>query len=192
MVGALTAGLFALVVAMLLWLIGSTAWSIARPDRRTYPAPDRNALVNRVSAVCGNAINFGIAGLAVLGWDTFALDHWLRFPVGGLLLAAGGYLALRGVFSLGIEQTLGHEGPLVVRGPYRFTRNPQYVGTVLAFTGLNVFCNAALGLAATAVAAVWLLSMPFAEEPWLRERLGARYDEYAARVPRYLGMNPFV
>ncbi len=28
--------------------------------------------------------------------------------------------------------------------------------------------------------------MPFAEEPWLRERLGPRFEDYAADAPRFL------
>ena len=113
------------------------------------------------------------------------IDH----PVGGALFAAGGYLALGGVFTLGSERTYGYEGELVESGPYRFTRNPQYVGAVLSFVGLNLICNSASGLAATLIASVWLLLLPFAEEPWLRGKLGARYEEYAARVPRYLGLS---
>ena len=181
--------LFAAVCASLLWLIGSTLWSIFRPEHRTWPPLRREGVVYHVNGVLGPGINFGLVALAVLGWNSFVFDHWLRFPVGGALFVVGGYLALGGVFTLGAERTYGYEGELVESGPYRFSRNPQYVGAVLSFVELNLICNSTPGLAATLIASVWLLLLPFAEEPWLREKLGARYEEYAARVPRYLGLS---
>jgi protein-S-isoprenylcysteine O-methyltransferase Ste14 len=180
--------LFAIVCACLLWLTGCTLWSIFRPERRTHPPIRREGIVFRVNAVLGPGINFGLLALAVLGWNSFAFDHWLRYPLGAALFAAGGYLGLGGFLRLGVERSLGHAGELVDSGPYRFSRNPQYVGALLAFAGLNLICNSALGLLATLLAGVWWLSLPFAEEPWLREKLGARYDGYAARVPRFLGV----
>ncbi len=38
-----------------------------------------------------------------------------------------------------------------------------------------------------ALYATWWLVMPFAEEPWLREQYGEAYEQYAARVPRFVG-----
>ncbi len=33
--------------------------------------------------------------------------------------------------------------------------------------------------------------VPFIEEPWLRDRYGSAFDEYAAQVPRFVGPATF-
>ena len=87
---------------------------------------------------------------------------------------------------MGVTASQGFGGPLLVSGAYRYSRNPQYVGTVAGLLGYGVLCNSALTLVAVLLSSSWYLLAPFAEEPWLRERLGAPYEEYAASVRRYL------
>lgn len=76
---------------------------------------------------------------------------------------------------------------LIFRGPYRFTRNPMYVGITTVQAGLGV----ALGNAWISVLApVALLTVHFIavlpEERYLAEKFGASYREYRAKVRRYL------
>lgn len=81
---------------------------------------------------------------------------------------------------------------LVTAGPYAYVRNPLYVGNfitalgfALAFTGRNaalerlVLIAVSLGM----MLAVYAAIVPH-EEAYLRATFGARYEEYAARVPR--------
>ena len=182
--------LLPLVSAGLLWLIGNIAWSILRPERRTYPAVRRDGLVFRINELLGPASSVAIAAVILLGWNSLSLDAWLRFPLGSLLLAAGIYLSLGGVFTLGQKRTMGFQGELEASGPYRYSRNPQYVGSVIAFAGLSLLASSAPGFAITLLSSAWFLLCPFAEEPWLREKLGAPYERYAARVPRFLPLLP--
>jgi len=72
-------------------------------------------------------------------------------------------------------------------GPFRFTRNPIYVGMMLGLIGLAVAFNS-----------LWLLLMlvPFAlviryvvvasEEAYLERKFGDAYRSYCARVRRWL------
>lgn len=77
---------------------------------------------------------------------------------------------------------------LVARGPYRRTRNPMYVAAVAAILGeALVFRSPALGVYAAAVLLVFHLFVVLYEEPSLRRRFGAAYDEYCREVPRWLG-----
>jgi protein-S-isoprenylcysteine O-methyltransferase Ste14 len=76
---------------------------------------------------------------------------------------------------------------LVVRGPYRFVRNPMYAGAGLALGGAATFFRspalvgyALLFLAVMHAFVVWY------EEPTLRRRFGADYDAYRSRVRRWL------
>ncbi len=77
---------------------------------------------------------------------------------------------------------------LVVVGFYRHVRNPMYVGFVTGWIGLwIVFGRANLGLI-TAVALALLgihLFVVLYEEPTLRSKFGADYEEYCRNVRRW-------
>jgi protein-S-isoprenylcysteine O-methyltransferase Ste14 len=80
---------------------------------------------------------------------------------------------------------------LVVRGPYRFVRNPMTLGGFLALIGAALVCRswrlagfAALFILATHLFVVWY------EEPTLRRTFGAAYDAYCRRVRRWLPWSP--
>ena len=109
-----------------------------------------------------------------------------RFLFGGVLFACGGGFAIWGFLGLGVRASQGHQDGLVATGAYRYSRNPQYVGTIMGLLGYAVACNSALTLVTWALWSAWFLMAPFAEEPWLREQLGPPYDEYAAKVPRFI------
>ena len=76
---------------------------------------------------------------------------------------------------------------LVVRGPYRFVRNPMISGVVLVIFGeaLVLMSRAHLGWALffLGLNAVYI---PLLEEPLLAERFGDGYREYCRHVPRLL------
>jgi len=76
---------------------------------------------------------------------------------------------------------------LVVTGLYKYVRNPIYVGVTLALLGnflwfgyWNLLIYAALALAA------FHLVVLFYEEPTLRRKFGAAYEEYLRIVPRWI------
>jgi protein-S-isoprenylcysteine O-methyltransferase Ste14 len=76
---------------------------------------------------------------------------------------------------------------LVVRGPYRFTRNPMYLGLLLLYLGLGALfaCVWALVLAPALVATIRYYAIA-REERYLAARFGEEYRDYAARVRRWL------
>ncbi|MFN7960686.1 MAG: isoprenylcysteine carboxylmethyltransferase family protein [Thermoanaerobaculia bacterium] len=113
-------------------------------------------------------------------------------PLGWILAVAGGLFAAWCVFTFA---TRGQGTPapfdpprrFVASGPYRFVRNPMYVGGLglLAGGGLSLRSPAILLLAG----AGWLLSHLFVityEEPVLESSFGDSYREYKARVHRWL------
>jgi protein-S-isoprenylcysteine O-methyltransferase Ste14 len=164
-------------------------FSIAKPQLRFWPPPPRPSWrheVTRLTGVLGPLSVVGMLALGVLDWNTFVWRHWSRFVVGGFLFLAGGAFALWGFFGLGVTASQGLGGPLLVRGAYRYSRNPQYVGAVASLCGYGLISNSTLALTALVLWSSWYLLAPFAEEPWLRDRLGAPYAEYAAKVRRYL------
>lgn len=54
-------------------------------------------------------------------------------------------------------------------GPYRFTRNPQYVGDTVLFLGLSIIANSQLLWITHALLALWFIIAPLSEEVWLKE-----------------------
>jgi protein-S-isoprenylcysteine O-methyltransferase Ste14 len=75
----------------------------------------------------------------------------------------------------------------VAGGPYRYSRNPMYLGVLAAILGwLLAFQTAALLIYGLAVAAAFNLFVIGYEEPHLRRLFGAEYDAYRRRVPRWL------
>jgi protein-S-isoprenylcysteine O-methyltransferase Ste14 len=76
---------------------------------------------------------------------------------------------------------------LVVQGPYRYVRNPMItgVGTILAGEAL-FFRSWGIAIQLAVFAVVNAIYFPLVEEPGLRRRFGAEYEEYCARVPRWL------
>jgi protein-S-isoprenylcysteine O-methyltransferase Ste14 len=75
---------------------------------------------------------------------------------------------------------------LVVRGLYRYTRNPMYVGVLTVIAGWVVrYQTASLLAYAGLVATMFHLFVVLYEEPHLRRVFGREYDAYRARVPRW-------
>jgi protein-S-isoprenylcysteine O-methyltransferase Ste14 len=76
---------------------------------------------------------------------------------------------------------------LILKGPYRFTRNPMYVGVTIVQIGLGVALNNLwISLfALPALLAVHLIAV-LPEERYLTEKFGDAYTAYLAQVRRYL------
>lgn len=110
-------------------------------------------------------------------------------PLGVCLLLDGTAVNVWAVLARG-GGDLEHPAVLVTDGPYAFSRNPMYVGWSLIHLGA--------GLAARSpwVLASWLYPLSLlhrgvlAEERMLVEEFGEEFEEYAAQVPRYLGLRP--
>jgi protein-S-isoprenylcysteine O-methyltransferase Ste14 len=75
---------------------------------------------------------------------------------------------------------------LVVRGPYRFVRNPMYLGALAALAGAALWhASAALGGYAAAFALAAQAFVRWYEEPALRAAFGPDYVAYCRRVRRW-------
>lgn len=181
--------LFYAVAASIVYSTITLVVSIVSPRLRFWPPPDppswRHA-ISRYTGVLGPFATVGLLALGLLDQGSLGWEHGARWGLGALLAAPGGFLALWGYFGLGLEASMGGPRDLAAQGAYRISRNPQYVGTIAFMLGYALLCNSTLTLVAWALWTIWFVLAPFAEEPWLREKLGAPYDEYASRVRRYL------
>lgn len=128
-------------------------------------------------------------------WDADPQTLALKM-LGVLVLLAGGALLLETTtrFALHGRGTPAPWAPperFVERGSYRFVRSPMYLGVLLLVVGQGLLLGRAV-LYAWAVAA-WLIFtgfLVFYEEPQLRDRFGASYEDYRRRVRRWLPTRP--
>jgi protein-S-isoprenylcysteine O-methyltransferase Ste14 len=76
---------------------------------------------------------------------------------------------------------------LVTTGPYRFTRNPMYLGFTLLYLGVSFWVNTAWPLVALpAILLVIRYGVVAREEAYMERRFGDAYLAYRARVRRWL------
>jgi protein-S-isoprenylcysteine O-methyltransferase Ste14/pimeloyl-ACP methyl ester carboxylesterase len=76
---------------------------------------------------------------------------------------------------------------LVSSGPYRYSRNPMYVGVSLILWGWAIaFASWALVLYALIVMMAFHVRVLLHEEPYLARTHGRRWDDYRAHVPRWV------
>lgn len=76
---------------------------------------------------------------------------------------------------------------LIVEGPYRFTRNPIYLGFAITFVGLAIAMDSWIALLmllpCIAVVDRFVIAR---EERYLAARFGANYEAYRQKVRRWL------
>ena len=78
-------------------------------------------------------------------------------------------------------------GVLTITGPYRWGRNPQYVGWVLFLLGFALNDWSLWCLAALLVVAISLHLLVLVEEEHLYRVFGEQYAEFCRKTPRYIG-----
>jgi protein-S-isoprenylcysteine O-methyltransferase Ste14 len=75
---------------------------------------------------------------------------------------------------------------LVIRGPYRYVRNPMYLSAILIVCGIGLWLRAAsLLLYAVVLAGAYHVFVRYHEEPRLTAQFGRAYATYLKRVPRW-------
>lgn len=117
----------------------------------------------------------------------FALVYlWFAQPASLSILVGAGFVLL----GVGIRASAsGHirkNAQLATTGPYAYTRNPLYLGSIVIAAGFIVAARSLwMGLAAFAMFLVIYLPVILAEEKYLRSAF-PEYSEYAVQVPRFL------
>ena len=81
---------------------------------------------------------------------------------------------------------------LVIRGPYRFVRNPMYVGVCLALIGWTLwFGMPGLLWVLAGYLAIVATFVRFYEEPTLQRLFGVQYQRYRAHVRGWIPGRPW-
>ena len=153
--------------------------------------------MRKITATAGSAVFLLIAPGVVAGLVPWWLTGWqpgagLPVPVRitGAVLTAAGAAALLAAFAQFAIQGRGTPAPpapteqLVVRGLYRFVRNPMYLAVLAAITGQALLLSRPILLGyAAAVTAAFIAFVYGYEQPTLTRRYGAQYQAYRRAVP---------
>ena len=113
--------------------------------------------------------------------------HWWALP-----LLAWGYLQYRWVGTF--RTRLGGGGPglsvpperIVEQGPYRFVRNPMYLGHMIFLAGLALLLGSWIAAAVLAFHVVWFDGRAREDEAHLESLFGEPYRAYRRRVKRWI------
>ncbi len=157
--------------------------------------------MRQASAALGSALFFVIAPGTIAGFVPWRISHWrpgapifgsVIFQAAGLLLIICGIAVLLETFARFVREGKGTPAPVapprhLVKGLYRYVRNPMYVAVIAVVLGQAfVFRNPRL---LEYAAAGWLgfhLWVLVYEEPTLRNTFAEEYHEYCAGVPRWV------
>jgi protein-S-isoprenylcysteine O-methyltransferase Ste14 len=155
--------------------------------------------MNRLQAALGSAgflflggptLMAGLVPWLLTGWNAHDTPLVLRV-LGVVLLVLGALLVVEAFARFAIQ---GRGTPMpwapptrfVVRGTYRYVRNPMYVGVVALILGQALLLGREILFAWAAIAAaIFHLFLVLHEEPGLRRRFGDEYEEYSRRVGRW-------
>jgi len=77
-------------------------------------------------------------------------------------------------------------GAVMADGPFRFVRNPLYIGLWFVFAALALLMPVSGALFAMAAVTVFLLRLILGEEAFLSGQLGQPYQDYLRAVPRLI------
>jgi protein-S-isoprenylcysteine O-methyltransferase Ste14 len=153
--------------------------------------------MRKITASAGTAVFLVIAPGAVAGLAPWWLTGWqpgAAYPAGarilGVVLIVAGAAALLAGFAQFAIQGRGTPAPpaptehLVVRGLYRYVRNPMYLAVLAIITGHSLLLSrpVLLGYAAC-VAVAFVAFVSGYEQPTLARRYGAQYQAYRQAVP---------
>ena len=184
-------GLFAMILVADFLLLLAIAVSILFPKFRIWPPPKKNSWQQWVSWTLFTITMFGVPISGILDFQSLGYTHWSLFLVGGLAIVSGFGIDFWGTRTLTAQQSLGEKGRIMTEGPYRYTRNPQYVGFILLFAGIVLVTFSFMALVTGLFIVILFFIIPFSEEPWLRQQYGEPYVEYCRKVPRFIGLRSF-
>jgi len=137
--------------------------------------------------------------IAFLEWLALQISRagLLRFTAAtpAVILIAALIAALAVILRVWGTAYLGHgivahaqmqAGRVMADGPYRFVRNPLYLGTWLTVAAIAFLMPPSGALLVMALLTIFLLRLIFGEEAFLAAQLGEPYQAYLQAVPRLM------
>jgi protein-S-isoprenylcysteine O-methyltransferase Ste14 len=135
---------------------------------------------------------FVIYPAVVVAFELIGRGGTLVFVPLGVVLLIWGYLQYRIVGSFRWRHGGGGPGlevppqRLVSDGPYRYTRNPMYLGHLIFMAGLVLTFWSWLALVILIGNVVWFHRRVLSDEKKLLRQFGAAYADYCQRTKRWI------
>ena len=180
-----------------MWLLISGLLVCALPGLWVLSkAPGELNQRGRLSTTTFIATFIGLVGLAAaimfasfVGAWPLAMSQAVALAIGLPLSALGATIyALARLRFRSFRLTWGlASGRLVTDGIYRFSRNPQIIGSLLFWSGVGVVGRSAVALLLVLVLLVACLTWLPIEELFLKQKFGEAYERYCNSVPRFKG-----
>lgn len=146
-------------------------------------------------------LRFGDAGPVTTAWlaisTSLALWHWLPLEQASLLVTGlailcavfGAALRLWGTATLGsgvVHSQFMQAGSVMASGPYRFVRNPLYLGSWILSLGIAILMPPSGALVFLVLEGFFYFRLILGEEAFLTAQQGESYLEYRRSVPRLI------
>ncbi|HEY7300538.1 MAG TPA: isoprenylcysteine carboxylmethyltransferase family protein [Xanthobacteraceae bacterium] len=135
---------------------------------------------------------FILCPLLVIAFELLLRGGRLTIVPWGAPFLAWGYLQYRLVGRYRLPRAGGSAGMerppdrIITVGPYRYTRNPMYLGHLMFLVGLAILFWSWFGLIVVVLRALWFHRRVLHDEGRLEKIFGAEYSAYRARVKRWI------
>ncbi|WP_170331771.1 methyltransferase family protein [Ruegeria arenilitoris] len=177
-----TALLVALCSAVL--LSGYLALNLRLPRLGLWPSASgwrHHTAFGLFRLFCGATVVFALSEVWMNGWG-----HWIRYVIGVPIMVLSFGITLWGYRFLGLDNTYCESEGLVTGGMYAYSRNPQYVTSVLATVGLGIASGSWVTLALALILFVIYFLFVLNEERWLLQGYGRAFQDYMRSTPRFV------
>jgi protein-S-isoprenylcysteine O-methyltransferase Ste14 len=167
-------------------VLGLVLWSIFFPSTRIWPPLSKHSWHYKIYwYLFYSGVILDIV-LMVQKYNIWIIPNEIRYFIGVPLIVIGTYIVSYGIYTLGIKNTYGLEDGFTDKIPYKYTRNPQYLGDIVLLIGLILFINSLSLTVLFILEIIIFLIMPFSEEIWLEEKYGNQYIEYKNKTSRFI------
>ena len=123
----------------------------------------------------------GIASFSIATSALIALALFLALVAAAFRISGAAYLGPSTVNSINMVA-----GRVMADGPYRFVRNPLYVGLWCMVAALAFIMPVTGALFAIVLITIFMIRLTLGEEAFLSARIGEPYKAYLHAVPRFI------
>ncbi|WP_171133028.1 MULTISPECIES: isoprenylcysteine carboxylmethyltransferase family protein [unclassified Ruegeria] len=167
-----------------LLLCGYLSLNLRRPQLGLWPSASgwrHHTAFGLFRLFCGATVVFAFSEVWVNGWG-----HWIRYAIGLPIMVLSFGITLWGYRFLGLDNTYCESEGLVTGGMYAYSRNPQYVTSVLSTVGLGITSGSWTTLMLAAILFVIYFLFVLNEERWLLHGYGRAFQDYMQSTPRFV------